>query len=938
MSFFRPDSSLISAAPAKAARALGLLALVWLITLCVSSSAMAFDNSGFAHVANRMLSFTTDEKLSSLVFGLFMGVMLTASAYLFFIWIVMRDRGQVFLMFLLLCLSANIGSTNDALMGWMGMGHGTLRGLVANYSLILSCVFSAVFTYYFLEADINLPLFRIPLAVLCLALIGLLFYSAIDQTLVRFVLPTLGVLTIDVVLTIGAISLFRGISGSLTHIIAFLFFLVGLLGEPMYNMGYFTEAVVGQNLTYIAFSMAAMMFAIVTASQFAARQEEKERALAISNERFTLATRGANEGLFDWNIRTGEVFFSDQFRKIIGFRLENKTQSLKIWLRLMQPDDRRIVREALRRFRQNAATSTVNVEYRVVLAGEKRRWLHTKVVALRDNATKKVTRLVGSTSDVTARKQSEVALRASEMRFRSITEAHPVPVMIVGLRYGTVLYASPSSEELLRLSQSDLLQRTFERFLPDDQARLEIWEIMGTGHEINLKEVKLMRGNGRPVDAALSARRISYQNEDAMVIGIYDLSERKEAEAQIARQQEALQQSEKMAALGGLLAGVAHELNNPLSVVVGQATLLMEGSPEPKVVARADKIYKAADRCARIVKSFLALARRKPPERKPMDLNEIISNSLELLGYQIRTGNIEVVMELQPDLPAVAGDADQMTQVVTNLVLNASQAMLTWKGAKRITIRTSTDGADQVTLLVSDTGPGVPPEIRTRIFEPFFTTKSGTGGTGVGLSLCLNIVASHGGQLAVEDTPGGGATFLISLPMVGAATETEGAVNVVPAQAADNNSPTVGVTAQPKPAEAKSISAPLRILLVDDEFELAQTLAELLEPDGSDVDIAINGAVALEKLHKREFDVIVSDLRMPVLDGPGLYEALVRELPSYTNKIIYVTGDTLSTHVQAFLKQYPVPVIDKPYRLVDVKKAIDDLIKRNAVPLNTGAS
>ena len=857
------------------------------------------------------LFFSGDDRLISLIFGLFMGVTLTASAYLFFIWIVMRDRGQVFLMLLLLCLSVNLASTNDLLMGSMGVQGEAARVLISNFSLIFSCIFSAIFTYYFLEADINLPLFRIPLVLLCLALILLLVYSVFDPTLAVFLLPPLGVLTINVVLAIGIISLFIGIGGSLTHIIAFLFFLFGLLGDPLYSMGYLSDTMLARNLTYVAFSMAALMFAIVTASQFAARQEEKERALAISNERFTLATRGANEGLFDWNIATGEVFFSDQFRKIIGYRMENKASSLKAWMRLMQPEDRRIVRDALRRFRQNASVNTVNVEYRIMMPAEKRRWLHTKVVALRDPVSKKVTRLVGSTSDVTARKQSEVALRASEMRFRSITEAHPVPVMIVGLRYGTVLYASPSSEELLGLSQSDLLQRTFERFLPDDNARIEIWSIMGHGHEINLKEVRLIRGNGESLDAALSARRISYQNEDAMVIGLYDLTERKQAEAQIARQQEALQQSEKMAALGGLLAGVAHELNNPLSVVVGQATLLMEGSPEPRVVARAEKIYKAADRCARIVKSFLALARRKPPERKPMELNEIINGSLELLGYQLRTASIEVSLELKDKLPEVAGDADQMTQVVTNLVLNAAQALQSWSGKRHIAIRTTTDGEGHVVFSVADSGPGVPPEIRTRIFEPFFTTKSGTGGTGVGLSLCLNIVASHGGHLTVEDTPGGGATFLITLPMIESATESPNGVSAAPAQ------------------ENTVLSSKLRILLVDDEVELAQTLAELLEPDGSDVDIAANGAIALEKLHKREFDVIVSDLRMPVLDGPGLYEALGRELPSYLNKIIYVTGDTLSTHVQAFLKQYPVPVIEKPYRLSDVKKAIETLVKKN---------
>jgi CheY-like chemotaxis protein len=299
------------------------------------------------------------------------------------------------------------------------------------------------------------------------------------------------------------------------------------------------------------------------------------------------------------------------------------------------------------------------------------------------------------------------------------------------------------------------------------------------------------------------------------------------------------------------------------------------------------------------------LARRKPPERKPVSVNNLVQSALELLGFQIRTGNIDIQLDLLPDLPDITGDADQLTQVVTNLILNAAQAMEGWEGPRRLTIG-SRSANGKVILSVADTGPGVPQEIRTRVFEPFFTTKSNKGGTGVGLSLCLNIVASHGGHVLIQDTEGGGATFVIELPVAsssgGGATAEENAV-ILPKE--------------------------LKILLVDDEVELAQTLADLLEPEGHKIDIAANGAVAVDKLHKAQFDVIVSDLRMPVLDGPGLYEALGRELPFYLNRIIYVTGDTLSAHVQTFLNQHPVPVVEKPYRLSDVRRAIADLLKKS---------
>lgn len=886
-------------------RALMVLIAI-LITWALPDGALASSLSATQNYPQVIV--TSDDQLASLIFGLFMGVMLTASAYLFFIWIVMHDRGQVFLLFLLICLAANIASTNDLLMSQLSMHNTATRLLLSNYSMIFSSIFGVIFTYYFLEIDVHNSNLRVPLFVLAGMLLILLMYSIIDQTLAHFALPTVNTLTISVVLATGMISLRQGISGSFTHIIAFLFFLVGAIAEPLYDLGYIATSKGANNLSYICFSMSALMFAIVIASQFAARQEEKEKALATSNERFTLATRGANEGLFDWNLQSGEVFFSDQFRKILGMRLENVPESLKTWMRLMIASDRHIVREAMRRFRRNSEINTINVEYRITQMNDARRWLHTKAVAMRDPNTKKVIRLVGSTSDITARKQNEVALRASEARFRSITEAHPVPVLIIGLRNNLILYASPGAEDLLGLSQSELVHEYFDRFLTQSEVRHEIINAMENRLDVNLKEVELTRGNNTKLDAALSSRRISYQNEDAMVIGLYDLTDRKRAEAQIARQQEALQQSEKMAALGGLLAGVAHELNNPLSVVVGQATLLMEGSVEPKVITRAEKIFKAADRCSRIVKSFLALARRKPPEHKHVALNEIISSALELLGYQIRTNDVKISLELEKDLPEIIGDGDQLTQVITNLVLNATQAMDGWKGTRSISIRSSHDESDHVIIKVVDTGPGVPMDLRTRVFEPFFTTKGNKGGTGVGLALCINIVASHGGNLVLEDTEGGGATFLITIPMAQKAGTTDMAQN----------------------PEQVILPPDLKILIVDDEVELAQTLADLLEPEGHQIDMAANGSIALDKLRKNSFDLVVSDLRMPVMDGPALYEALQKEMPSYLDKIIYVTGDTLSTHVQAFLNEHPVTLVEKPYRLIDVRRALAATLKKGS--------
>ncbi len=857
-------------------------------------------------------AISESDQTSVLFFGLLIGIVLAAGAYLFFIWIVMRDRGQVSLILFLLSIGLNIFVINDMLMHHLGI-FGTLHMFLTNLSVIISWVFALFFTYYFLDLESNAPGYKTPFIIIGSLLMCVLLYSVIDpsadgRAFVYLIMPPIGTIVLSGILIAGLSGVRSGTSGSVVHIMAFICYLGGILAEPSYILGYLQTAMDAHNATYISFALSAMIFSVVVSSQFAARQDEKEKALAISNERFMLATRGANEGLFDWNLVTGEIFFSDQFRRILGFRIPNSAKGLKKWIRMIQQPYRRHVVETVRRFRHNAKANTLNVEYCIKQVGGEPRWLHSKAVAVRDRTTQKIMRLVGSTSDITERKKSEFALLASEARFRSITEAHPVPVLIIGLATGEIFYATPGAVQLTGIRQDDFRRADLERLMPDSAVRRQIVASVAAGVPVDLVETEIRRKEGPPIPAAISARAITFQDQAAMVMGIYDLTESKKAEARIAQQQEALQQSEKMAALGGLLAGVAHELNNPLSVVVGQSTLLMEGAPEAKVASRAEKIFKAADRCSRIVKSFLALARRKPPERKKVDVNQIMHASLELLGYQLKTSDITVDSDLDSRVCEVIGDSDQLTQVFTNLILNAAQAMEGWKGKHHITVTSRRERDGKVLVTIADTGPGIPADIRTRIFEPFFTTKGGKGGTGVGLALCLNIVSAHGGDLLLTDTFGGGATFTVKFP---SADE----VNLGDSGTKDG---------------AEIALKPSSVLLVDDEIELAQTLADLLEPEGLKTDIALNGAIAMDKLRQHKFDAIISDLRMPVMDGPALYEALERELPSYLNRIIYVTGDTLSSHVHDFLNAHAVPVVEKPYRLKDIRRALSELLKNAA--------
>ena len=388
-------------------------------------------------------------------------------------------------------------------------------------------------------------------------------------------------------------------------------------------------------------------------------------------------------------------------------------------------------------------------------------------------------------------------------------------------------------------------------------------------------------------------------------------AEQQRTQSEMERQREAMYHREKLAEMGSLLAGVAHELNNPLTVVIGRITLLratMEGGPRAEGL---DKAAAAADRCVRIVRNFLALARQRPPERQKTSLNQVVREAVELLAYLLRVNNVEVSFALAEDLPALWADSHQLHQVVVNLITNANQAMQEGAGPRRLTFTTRSDAERRrVIIEVADTGPGIPPAVQKRIFEPFFTTKPAGQGTGLGLPMCQGIVEGHGGSIRVESAPGHGARFVVELP-----------VELPPVQ--DSEAP-------PTPAQPRRRGG--RILVVDDEPEVARLLEEILAADGHRVDTAVNGAEALGKLREGGYDAVLSDIRMPILDGPGLYRWLERERPQLTRRIVFMTGDTLSPQTREFLDASGAPTVEKPFDADVVRRLVAHILPAEGPP------
>jgi PAS domain S-box-containing protein len=532
--------------------------------------------------------------------------------------------------------------------------------------------------------------------------------------------------------------------------------------------------------------------------------------------------------------------------------------------------------------------------------------------------------LVVAVTDITSRLEIEHALRASEARLQAFMQHAPAGMYLKDLE-GRYVVANPEMERVQNRPVSEILGRTPEDvFAPPDAAMIRGYDsqVLRTGTSVvNEEYVPYF-----PHYVWRLVIRFPIRDEEGSfthIAGfIFDISDRKRAEAEADRQRAAMYQREKLAALGSLLAGVAHELNNPLSVVLGRAIMLEERCDDPAIRNSLTRLRSAAERCARIVRSFLALARQKSREVKPVDVRAVLDGSIEILANGLRSAGIEVTRVDASDLPPVMADEDELHQVFMNLIVNAQQAIEmaripivathsdgTSHGAPntatgRLWLTTSVHGGDAVRIEVADNGPGVPEALRPQIFDPFFTTKPIGSGTGLGLSVCHGIVSSHGGTITVAERPGGGALFSVTLPAC---------------------PPAIEPPAMPEPERG---GGGWSVLLVDDEPEVVMMLKEILAKDGYEVVTSRDGMEALQLLGDRRFDAILCDIRMPRLDGPSLLQALQERSPELARKLLLMTGDVLRA-AAALPPDISARLLEKPLDPAEVRRRVRDLIDAN---------
>jgi len=383
-----------------------------------------------------------------------------------------------------------------------------------------------------------------------------------------------------------------------------------------------------------------------------------------------------------------------------------------------------------------------------------------------------------------------------------------------------------------------------------------------------------------------------------------------QSRTQLEATQAQLLQSEKLSAVGEFVAGVAHELNNPLTAVIGYSEMLKMADLGDNYRRHSEMIFKSAQRCQRIVQQLLSFARPQKPERKPVSLNSLVTAVLEIVNYTLRTSNIELATQFDAKLPLVMADATQIQQVLLNVLNNAYQAIeAQGRPGGRIKITTETAGS-RARILIQDNGPGIPEEVMPRIFNPFFTTKGVGKGTGLGLSLCYGIIKEHGGNITPESRYGEGATFIIELP-----------VSEVPRD----------MSATPESPETwKTDShegAGRRVLVIDDEETILNLVREHLAKCGYEVRVAVRGEAGLTELKRNRFDVAFCDWKMPGLSGRQVYEKLRTTNPRLCRRIVFITGDVINEPMRRFLETEKLPCLTKPFALPELRAAIQTVLE-----------
>ncbi|MGD0060174.1 MAG: ATP-binding protein [Verrucomicrobiia bacterium] len=501
----------------------------------------------------------------------------------------------------------------------------------------------------------------------------------------------------------------------------------------------------------------------------------------------------------------------------------------------------------------------------------------------------------------------------AEQCYRVLFDSASDAIFVIDLAQYRILEANTSALRLTKHSVPDLVGRPFVELCPSLQsveataAQLDGIKLFNTVFR-PFNEVPIVKGDGTTVNCEGYATLVQWRQSLALQVNVMDVSERKKVGEQLRR-------AEKLSALGQLIAGVAHELNNPLSVVIGYSEILAERSGlDKETIDDIQRIHHESARASRIVRDLLTFARPSEPQKKVVNLNHLIASVLETQKVNLQAAGIQLEQRFASNLPATMADPNQIEQVLVNLIGNAIHVLNGRPNPRVLTIRTEEHG-NHIQVILADNGPGISQDIIGQIFDPFFTTKPLGKGTGLGLTISNTIIQEHRGRILVENQPAGGAKFTVELPVIACA---------------------VAPSAHRLPPEIKlpaAVSAKRTVLVVDDEPNVLALLKTVMTGNDYEVVTAANGQQALESITARPYDLILSDMRMPGMDGRKFFETVKKYDPMLAHRMVFVTGDTVSLDTRAFFEETGNRWLSKPFNIAQVMDTVNEVLEKEAVPV-----
>jgi len=665
------------------------------------------------------------------------------------------------------------------------------------------------------------------------------------------------------------------------------------------------------------------------------RAEEKYRTL-VSN---------VQEGVFISTPQGRFLDFNDALMRILGYENREELLGIDISTVYVNPGDR----ERLKRLLQEHS-SVADFEFEIRRKDGEVRSMTESSIAVRD-AAGGVTAFQGFLLDITDRKRAEQEIRRRNRELmvlnsiaqtltesmdlndslhrtlRQIGELFSLDVSSLYLfdedgltlrRIGVVGYRSEYARHFPPVSvQPELLQQikaVHATFLSAQGLPLPpVFRDIQQKEGVRSAFVVILWSKDRVVGAVVIGSRTDREFAPAdinllIAVGsqianaIYRTmlyEETRQAYDNLRKTQEQLLHSEKMAAVGQLISGVAHELNNPLTAILGYSQLLTSnGDMGPQGIEYTDKLYKQAQRTHRIVQNLLSFARQHKPERVAVQINQVLEDTLALRDYDLRMKNIRVHMELATDLPVTSADPHQLQQVFLNMVNNAVDAVLENSNDGDLWVRTGARG-NRLTVEFADSGPGV--RDPSRVFDPFYTTKPVGKGTGLGLSICYGIITEHGGTIQVRNIQPHGAAFTIELPFQPAATR--------------------GSSSERGPATAGREG---RILLIDSDHSVLEAVGATLRERNHVVRTARSLDEAEALIEERDFDLVVADLHVSGKSGqPGLHAWLTANKPSLAGRLVLMRATAPSSVPTNEEARGTFPILQKPFKTADLLAIVE---------------